>query len=43
VSEVNGKYRTLDLTKPEMRDALDLATTTAEPVYIGPMGADYAV
>ena len=43
VSEIKGKYRVLDLTKPEVRDALDLATTTAEPVYLGPMGADYAV
>jgi len=43
VSEIKGKYRMLDLTKPEVRDALDLATTTAEPVYLGPMGADYAI
>lgn len=43
VSEINGKYRMLDLQKPEVRDALDLATTTAEPVYLGSMGADYAV
>lgn len=43
VSEIKGKYRMLDLTKAEARNALDLATTTAEPVYLGPMGADYAV
>ena len=42
VSEISGKYRMLDLTKPEVRDALDLATTSAEPVYLGSMGADYA-
>lgn len=41
VSEINGKYRMLDLKKRAVRDALDLATTTAEPVYLGPTGADY--
>lgn len=43
VSEVKGKYRMLDLTKPEVREALNVATTTAEPVYLGPLGVDYAV
>lgn len=43
VSEIKGKYRMLDLKKAEVRNALDLATTTAEPVYLGPMGTDYAV
>jgi len=43
VSEINGRYRMLDLKKAEVRDALDLATTTTEPVYLGPMGTDYVV
>ena len=43
VSEIDGKYRMLDLTKPEVRDAIDQATTSAKPVYVGPVGVNYAV
>ena len=41
VSEVDGKYRVLDLTKAEVRNALDHATTSAKPVYLGATAANY--
>lgn len=43
VSEIDGKYRMLDLTKPDVRDALNLVTNSAKPVYVGLMGTDYAL
>lgn len=41
VTEIDGKYRVLDLKKAEVREALQHATTSAKPIYIGSLGAEY--
>ena len=33
--KIDGKYQMLDLTKAEVRDAIDHASTSAKPVYVG--------
>lgn len=43
VSEINGKYRKLDLTKSEVREALNSTAIAAEPFYLGSLGEDYVV
>ncbi|MCF2514542.1 DEAD/DEAH box helicase family protein [Sphingomonas sp. G124] len=40
VSEIDGKYRMLDLTNDEVRDAIASAAS-AKSVYLGAMGRDY--
>ena len=40
VAELDGRYRKLDLKKPEVRDAIASAAS-AKFAYAGPMGSDY--
>ena len=40
VAEIDGKYRVLDLTLPEVRGAIDTAAS-AKSVYAGQHGSDY--
>lgn len=42
VADVDGKYRVLDLTLPEVREAIDTAAS-AKSVYAGQLGRDYQV
>ena len=41
VAEVDGTFRMLDLTNPEVRKGVALAAS-AKSAYAGPLGADYA-
>ncbi len=40
VAEIDGRYRVLDLTNPDVREAV-AAAASAKSVYVGQMGCDY--